>query len=104
MAMTRGQTQDLFTKFASEDPKYKEALVKDPKSVIEKQLNTTLPANVTVRAVVETADTMYVVVPHVAAEGELDDADLEKVAGGMGNKCDSRCGGGLLNTVIQVPL
>jgi hypothetical protein len=27
-------------------------------------------------------DTIYVVVPHVAKEGELSDADLEKVAGG----------------------
>ena len=104
MAMTRGQAQDMFNKFASEDPKYKEALIKDPKSVVEKQLNAALPASMTVKAVVETADTMYVVVPHVAAEGELDDADLEKVAGGMGDKYDARCGGGRLNTLNQVSL
>ena len=104
MAMTRGQAQDMFTKFASDDPKYKQALIKDPKSVVEKQLGTTLPANMKVEAVQETADKMFVVIPHVAAEGELDDADLEKVAGGMGDKYDVRCGGGRLNTLNQVSL
>src|SRR5262249_43304282 len=79
--MTRGEVQDLLAKFAVENPKYRDALIKDPKSIIEKQLNTSLGPT-KVKAVVETADTVYVVVPHIAGEGELSDADLEKVAGG----------------------
>ena len=81
-SITRGEIQDLVGKFASENLEYRCALVNDPKSVIEKQLNSSLPEGVTVKAVVETADTAYVVIPHVAGEDELDDADLDKVAGG----------------------
>ena len=52
--MTRGQVQDLVGKFATENPKYRDALIRDPKGVIEKQLNTSL-GNVGVKAVVPTA-------------------------------------------------
>ena len=79
--MTRGQIQDLVGKFASENPKYRAALLSNPKGTIEKQLNTQLGA-VTVKAVADTADTVHVVIPYAAAEGELSDADLERVAGG----------------------
>ena len=101
--MTRGEVQDLLAKFAVENLKYRDALVRDPKSVIERQLNTSL-GNVKVKAVVETADTVYVVVPHVASEGELSDADLEKVAGGK-NDITAECtvsGSGSQNTVTQI--
>jgi hypothetical protein len=101
--MTRGEVQDLLAKFAGENPKYRAALVSDPKSVIERQLNTSL-GNVKVKAVVETADTVYVVVPHIPAEGELSDADLEKVAGGK-NDITAECtvsGSGSQNTVTQI--
>jgi len=103
--MTRGEVQDLVAKFASENPQYRQALIADPKALIEKQLNTSL-GNVKVKAVVETADTVYVVVPHIASEGELSDADLEKVAGGK-QDISASCttvgiGGG--NTVTQINL
>ena len=79
--MTRGQIQDLVGKFASENPKYRAALLSNPKGTIEKQLNTQLGA-MTVKAVADTADTVHVVIPYAAAEGELSDSDLERVAGG----------------------
>jgi hypothetical protein len=106
--MTRGEVQDLVAKFAVENPKYREALMKDPKSVIEKQLNTSL-GNVRVKAVADTADTTYVVIPHVAGEGELSDADLEKVAGGKQDikaECTALALGGAAagNTVTQINL
>jgi hypothetical protein len=106
--MTRGEVQDLVAKFAVENPKYREALMKDPKSVIEKQLNTSL-GNVKVKAVADTADTTYVVIPHVAGEGELSDADLEKVAGGKQDikaECTALALGGAAagNTVTQINL
>jgi hypothetical protein len=103
--MTRGQIQDLVGKFAVENPKYRAALLSNPKAIIEKQLNTTL-GTVTVKAVAETADTVYVVVPYAAAEGELTDADLEAVAGGK-QDIDAECtvyGGGAINTVMQLNL
>ncbi len=79
--MSRGQVQDLLTKFAVENPKYRAALLSDPRGVIEKQLNVKL-GDTQIKAVADSASVAYVVVPHVPAEGELSDADLEKVAGG----------------------
>ena len=102
--MSRGEIQDLVAKFAVENPSYREALLKDPKAVIEKQLNATL-GSVDVKALQETASTAYVVIPHIAAEGELDDADLEKVAGGFLDKnadCDNAKGA--MNTFVQINL
>jgi hypothetical protein len=106
--MTRGEVQDLVAKFAAENPKYRQALISDPKSVIEKQLNTSL-GNVNIKAVADTADTTYVVIPHVAGEGELSDADLEKVAGGKQDikaECTALALGGAAagNTVTQINL
>jgi hypothetical protein len=104
--MTRGEIQDLLGKFAIENPQYREALIADPKGVIEKQLNTSL-GSVNVKAVVETADTTYVVVPHCAGEGELSDADLERVAGGfkdMEAECDVRGMMAAGNTITQINL
>ncbi|MGH9160484.1 MAG: hypothetical protein ACRD2X_10945 [Vicinamibacteraceae bacterium] len=100
--MTRGEIQDLLGKFATENPKYREALIADPKGTIERQLNTSL-GNLNVKAVVETAETAYVVVPHVAAEGELSDADLERVAGGFKDTsvdCKAESGGAI--SVVQI--
>jgi hypothetical protein len=105
MKMTRGEMQDLLAKFASSNAQYRAALLKNPKSVVEKQFNTTLPDNVTVKAVEESANTIYVVVPHaVAAGAELDDADLEKVAGGSTVKGDANCNDsdGAMNTVVEI--
>ena len=103
--MSRGEVQDLVGKFAAENPKYRDALIKDPKSIIEKQLNTSL-GNIKVKSVVDTADTTYVVIPHIAGEGELSDADLEKVAGGK-QDIKAECtimGAGMANTVTQLNL
>jgi hypothetical protein len=104
--MTRGQIQDLVGKFAAENPKYRAALLSSPKATIEKQLNTTLGA-VTVKAVADTADTIHVIVPHVAGEGELSDADLERVAGGKQDitaNCLVLGGTAVSNTVMQLNL
>ncbi len=103
--MSRGQVQDLVGKFAAENPRYRDALIKNPKDVIEKQLNTSL-GSINVKAVVDTADTAYVVIPHVASEGELSDADLEKVAGGK-KDVNASCMGAAMSiatTVIMVNL
>ena len=104
--MTRGEVQDLLAKFAIENPRYREALIKDPKAIVEKQLNTSL-GSVKVKSVVETADTTYVIVPYLASEGELSDADLEKVAGGKQDITASCTVIGALaagNTVTQIIL
>ncbi len=88
--MSRGAIQDLISKFAM-DPQYRDAMINDPKGVVERQLNTKLPTDVKIKAAVETADTAYVVVPYIAKEGELSDADVEKVAGGKLDEYEADC-------------
>ena len=102
--ISRGEIQDLLGKFATNDPKYRAALLKDAKSVVEKQLNTTLPSNMKVKAVEETADTIYVVVPFVPKQGqELSDSALEMVAGGfLDHNCNRAQGG--INTHVEIKL
>jgi hypothetical protein len=85
-SLTRGQIQDLLSKFASKNPTYRANLLKNPKAVIEGQMNSKLPGAIKVQTVEETADTIYIVVPYVPQAGkELGDAALEMVAGGKGD-------------------
>ena len=106
MAMTRGQLQDLVGQFTTDNPKFRDALITDPKSILERQFNQSFPENLQVKTVVESSDTAYVVIPHIPGEGELDDADLEKVAGGKKDEYDSSCdkaiGAGNTVTVINL--
>ncbi len=82
--MTRGQMQDLLSKFAAENPANRQALIDNPKAVIEQQLRTSL-GDAEVKAVVETADTIYVVVPYVAADVQLSEGELAELSGGSGD-------------------
>jgi hypothetical protein len=91
--MSRGELIDLLGGFAAKDPEYMKLLKADPKDVIARQLQTEVPAGVNVKVLEETADTMYIVVPYVAAEGaELSDSDLEAVAGGFADSTEYNCG------------
>ena len=95
MEMTRGEIQDLLAKFASEDSAYRQALIANPRDVIEKQFQTSIPSNVQFNIIEDSADSMNIVLPHeVAAGDELSDADLEAVAGGgtLGAAPRSACG------------
>lgn len=85
--ISRGQMQDLLIRFAAQDARYRQALIDDPKGLIEKQFGIFIP-DLQVRAVVDTADTLHVIVPYVAGSGELSETDLERVAGGAGRKAN----------------
>jgi hypothetical protein len=81
--LTRGEVQDLLTKFSKKNPQYRAALLANPKAVLEGQMGTKIPAAITVKAVEESPNTMYVIVPFVSKPGaELSDGALESVAGG----------------------
>ncbi len=101
MEMTRGEVQDLLAKFSSESATYRDRVKSDAKDVISKQFGYEVPAGINVKVVEETADTVYLVLPHTVAEGdELSDSDLEAVAGG-GSKigtADCSDSDGMLNT------
>ena len=107
--LTRGEIQDLLTKFSRSNPQYRAALLKNPKAVLEGQMGSKLPSSISVKAVEETAEAIYVIVPIVPKPGaELSDAALEAVAGGSSGKgsdktdtyeCSNATGG--QNTRVQ---
>ena len=103
MEMTRGEMQDLLVKFALESPRYRQALLKNPKEIVEKQFQVSIPANVNIKVVEDTASTVHIVLPHAVAEGaELSDADLEAVAGGHSIVKEANCDNGTVSTVVNM--
>lgn len=102
--LTRGELNDLIAEFATKNPKYRDALMKNPKDVIERQLQSTLPSSMSVKVVQDTANSMTLVLPHVVKEGEeLSDSALESVAGGFLDKytCNFNKAGGI-GTRIEI--
>ena len=94
LAMTRGEIQDLIGKLANESFEFRRALATDQKGAIQNQLNSSIPECLTVKAVLQVADTAYMVVPHSLEEGpvnatihKIDEcvkmSDLEQLAGGV---------------------
>ncbi len=68
-----------------EDDAFRQQLLEDPKAAVEQELGTRLPEGVEIRAVEETAETVYLVLPGtslVGRGGEIPDRELESVAGG----------------------
>ena len=84
-----------------EDEAFRRRLLADPKTAVEQELGTQLPPGIEVRAVEETPDTVYLVLPPAQAEGHsggLSDSELESVAGGQPAEmttettCAAQCG------------
>jgi len=97
---TRGQLNDKIVEQAQSNPSYRERLMKDPRALMAKQIGTDIPANVKVEVLQETPDKYFIVLPYMPKEGaELDDAALEKVAGGM---LDKTCQQSILSTVVNL--
>jgi hypothetical protein len=90
-----------------EDGAFRQQLLEGPKAPIGKEPGAPLPEKVRVAAVEETADTIYLVLPHSGSSAGQDpeevlDQDLEAVAGGgaatqytcvAGEHTCSTCGG-----------
>jgi hypothetical protein len=68
-----------------EDESFRRRLLEDPKGAVEQEFGSRLPESVEVRAVEESAQTIYLVLPSATPLGqgeEISDQDLEEVAGG----------------------
>jgi hypothetical protein len=80
------------------DEAFRRKLLADPRAAVEEELGMRLPESVRVRAVEESAQTIYLVIPSaspIGEGGELSDEALESVAGGwdpIGST--SSCSGG----------
>jgi hypothetical protein len=79
--VTRRDIRNFLENMAARDSGFREDLIKDPKSLIERQFNTSL-GNLNVKSVVDTEDTLHIVVPPAGEEGELGLDALEKISGG----------------------
>jgi hypothetical protein len=103
MEMTRGEMQDLLVKFSLESPRYRQALLENPREVVQKQFAIDIPSNVNIRVVEDSASTVHIVLPHTVQEGaELSDADLEAVAGGHSIVKEANCDEGTVSTVVNM--
>lgn len=81
-ARSRGTVEQALIRKSLEDESFRQRLLAEPKSTIEQELGERLPAELEVRVLEETPDTLYLVVPSNGAPGELSDNELDAVAGG----------------------
>lgn len=73
---------------ALSDPSYRAELIANPVAAVAAETGWQIPAGVQVKIIEETADTYYLVIPHVeTGSDELSDEELENVAGGGSTRC-----------------
>jgi hypothetical protein len=81
----RAEVERRLVERSLQDEEFRQRLLADPKAAVEEELGIQLPAEVQVRVVEETADTIYLALPSASPAGEgreLSDRELEEVAGG----------------------
>lgn len=95
----RAEIEGRIVQRSLQDESYRRRLLEDPRAAVEEELGTRLPEGVRVRAVEETAETIYLVLPSASPVEEsspLSDQELQEVAGGQvptwGPTYDTPCG------------
>jgi hypothetical protein len=82
----RAEIERTLVQRSLQDDSFRQRLLDDPKGTVEQELGGRLREGVEVRAVEETADTIYLVLPSASAVGgeggEISDEALESVSGG----------------------
>ena len=84
-AAGRAEMERRLIERSLQDDVFRQQLLADPKTIMERELGTQLPEDLRVVAVEETADTIYLVLPSTSPVGEggkLADQELEAVTGG----------------------
>ena len=82
-AQARREFEAALIAKAQSDPAFKQALLKSPKAAIEKELGVSLPANLDLKVLEESATTRFLVLPK-PEDNAWSDAELEGVSGGIG--------------------
>ena len=83
----RAEVERRLIQRSLQDEEFRQRLLADPKAAVEEELGIQLPAEVQIRVVEETADTIYLALPSASPAGEggeLSDRELDAVAGGDG--------------------
>ena len=81
----RAEVERTLVQRSMEDEDFRQRLLDDPKGAVEQELESRLPKGVEVRAVEESAQIIYLVLPSASPlgqGGELSDQELDEVAGG----------------------
>ena len=81
----RAEVERTLVQRSMEDEDFRQRLLDDPKEPVEQELGSRLPEGVEVRAVEESAQIIYLVLPSASPlgqGGELSDQELDEVAGG----------------------
>ena len=84
-ASSRAQLERRLIERGLEDESFRQRLLEEPRAALEEELGARLPAEIQIRVVEETQDTIYLVLPSaspIGEGGELSDQQLEAVAGG----------------------
>jgi len=79
----RAEVERRLVERSLEDDAFRQGLLEDPRAAVQEELGIQLSAEVQVRVVEETADTIYPVLPSASAAGEageLSDEELEAAA------------------------
>ena len=81
----RAEVERRLVERSLQDEVFRQRLLDDPKGAVEQELGSRLPEGVEVRAVEESAQIIYLVLPSASPlgqGGELSDQELDEVAGG----------------------
>jgi hypothetical protein len=82
----RAEVERRLVQRSLQDEDFRQRLLDDPKGTLEQEIGRGLPEGLEVRAVEESADTIYLVLPSASAVGEgggsLSEEVLEAVSGG----------------------
>jgi hypothetical protein len=95
--LTRMELEEMIIKKALQEEDFKKLLLSDPHKAIA-EMGLDIPADMEINILEETAQTSYLVLPHISEE--LSDDALELIAGGTSCNCNQQClnfGGGYHN-------
>ena len=85
--MTRKDLETQLVAKAWDDETFRQQLISNPKAVIEQEFGKKISENIKVEIIEEPLDTRYIVLPTKLKTGdELDEEELEAVAGGLSRR------------------
>lgn len=87
MNQKRKQIEEQLIEKAMKDETYRKQLIENPKEIIEKETGIKIPERIQLRVVEEKPNEVFLVLPFIigstAANEELTEAELSRVAGGV---------------------